>query len=177
MPKMPFTIYNAFVVQTQHALHALSAIAAKAEQHPNASTFPTSRLHADMKSFSYQIFAATAQTQMGLARLTNSPPPDIDRSQDVTLTYPEMHRRIDGALDALANVDETVVIEHAETVAPAGPMNVPLSGAAFACMLQANIFFHVTTAYGILRMNGVDIGKADYILHFFKEIEMDKASK
>ncbi|KAJ5805006.1 hypothetical protein N7474_010893 [Penicillium riverlandense] len=165
---MVYTIYEGFVLQTKRALTALSHILHKGEERPDASSLPSCRLHDDMKSLSYQVFAATAQTSLVLAKLTAEPFPTEDTSKDLVYTYAEMYTRIDKALQALDAVDKDIILEHCEDVAPTplGGNMIPLSGIAYACIMQANIFFHVTTAYGILRKEGVPLGKADYILPF-----------
>ena len=106
---MTYTLYEGFVLQTKRALTALKAILQKASEHPNAATFPTCRLHADMKSFSCQVWAATTQTLMVLARLTDTEPPVINPHQD-------MFQQISHALKALEAADEEYILEHCEEV-------------------------------------------------------------
>ncbi|KAJ5672971.1 hypothetical protein N7507_002098 [Penicillium longicatenatum] len=165
---MVFTLYEGFVLQTKRALNSLSHILHKAEEQPNASSLPSCRLHDDMKSLSYQVFAATMQTSLALAKLTAESFPTDDTSKDVVYTYAEMYARIDKALQALDAVDKDVILEHCEVVEPTplGGNMPPLSGVTYACIMQANIFFHVTTAYSILRKESVPLGKVDYILPF-----------
>ncbi|KAF2163124.1 hypothetical protein M409DRAFT_26569 [Zasmidium cellare ATCC 36951] len=165
---MPYTIYEGFVRQTHAALSALSNILHKAEQHPNASRFPTSRLYDDMKSLSYQVLAATSQTTLALARLNKTEAPTIDLSQDVTYSYEEMQTRIQSALAALDAIDKQSVLVNVDIVEPTnlGPFTAPMSVEAYLRFQQANIFFQITTAYAILRKEGVPLGKADYITPF-----------
>ncbi|KAJ5443729.1 uncharacterized protein N7458_007601 [Penicillium daleae] len=165
---MVYTLYEGFVLQTKRALTTLSHILHKAEEQPNASSLPSCRLHNDMKSLSYQVFAATTQTSLVLAKLTAESFPTEDTSTDVVYTYAEMYARISKVLQALDAVDKDFILEHCEAVNPT-PLGVDiqlLSGITYACIMQANIFFHVTTAYGILRKEGVPLGKVDYILPF-----------
>ncbi|CAL5874598.1 uncharacterized protein PFLUO_LOCUS8895 [Penicillium psychrofluorescens] len=165
---MVYTIYEGFVLQAKRALTALSQILHKAEEGPNASSLPSCRLHDDMKSLSFQVFAASTQTLLALAKLTDEPLPTEDTSKDVVYTYAEMYARIDKVLQALETVDKDLILEHCEAVKPTpiGPNIQPMSGVTFACFMQANIFFHVSTAYGILRKEGVPLGKVDYIMPF-----------
>lgn len=165
---MVYTIYEGFVLQAKRALTTLSHVLHKAEEQPNASSLPSCRLHDDMKSLSYQVFAATTQTLLVLAKLTDKPFPTEDTHKDVVFTYAEMYGRINKVLEALNAVDKDFILEHCEAVKPTplGENILPLSGIAYACIMQANIFFHVTTAYGILRKEGVPLGKVDYILPF-----------
>lgn len=165
---MSYTIYESFILQTKRALTSLKNIIQKAETSPNASILPSSRLHPNMKCFSYQIFAATTQTSYVLAILTDQPIPEVDTTQDVLYTYEEMHTRINTTLQALDSVDKDIVVENGDKIKPVplGENRPLLSGISYASIMQANIFFHVTTAYGILRMEGVELGKVDYILPF-----------
>ncbi|KAJ5218706.1 uncharacterized protein N7498_000805 [Penicillium cinerascens] len=165
---MVYTLYEGFVLQTKRALTTLSHILHKAEEQPNASSLPSCRLHDGMKSLSYQVFAATTQASLALAKLTAESVPTEDTSKEVVYTYAEMYARIDKALLALDAVDKDVILEHCETVTPVllGENILPLSGITYACIMQANIFFHVSTSYGILRKEGVLLGKVDYILPF-----------
>jgi hypothetical protein len=121
-----------------------------------------------MKSLSYQVFAATTQTSLALAKLTAESFQTEDTSKDVVYTYAEMYTRIDKVLQALDTVDKDFILEHCEAVKPTtlGADIQPMSGITYACIMQANIFFHVTTAYGILRKEGVPLGKVDYLLPF-----------
>lgn len=165
---MTYTIYEGFVLQTKRALTALSNILHKAEEGPNASSLPSCRLYDDMKSLSYQVFAATTQTRLTLAKLTAEPFPTEDTKSDVVLTYEEMYAHIDKVIEALNTVDRDLIIEHCELVGPTplGGNIQQLSGIAYASIMQANIFFHVTTAYANLRKEGVPLGKVDYLLPF-----------
>ncbi|KAJ5698817.1 hypothetical protein N7462_000822 [Penicillium macrosclerotiorum] len=165
---MAYTIYDSSILQTKRVLTSLSDILHKAEEHPNAANFPNSRLYEDMKSLSYQVFCATTQTLLVLARLTDAEPPVHDSSKDVLFSYAEMYQRIEKTLQALDAADKTYIIEHCEDVKPTslGTTTMPLSGIVYANIMQANIFFHVTTAYGILRKEGVPLGKWDYLMPF-----------
>ncbi|OQE29882.1 hypothetical protein PENSTE_c002G02270 [Penicillium steckii] len=165
---MSYTIYESFVLQTKRALTSLSNIIQKAENSPNASTLPSARLHPEMKCLSYQVFAATTQTSYVLAVLTDKPIPEINTKEDVLYTYAELHSRINDTLQAIESVDKDTVVENGDKTrsVPLGEDKPLLSGIAYASIMQANIFFHVTTAYGILRKEDVSLGKIDYILPF-----------
>lgn len=165
---MAYTIYDGFVLQAKRALTALSQILHKAEEHPNASKFPSSRLYPDMKSLSYQVRSVTVQTQMVMARLMNQELPPYEFDDDPEYSYAEMYERIDHTLKIIQEADKEYIIAHGEDVQnlKLGPLDQPMSGIALASLMQANIFFHTTTAYGILRKEGLEIGKSDYILPF-----------
>ena len=79
-----------------------------------------------------------------------------------------MHSRINDTLQAIESVDKDTVVENGDKTRsiPLGEDKPLLSGIVYASIMQANIFFHVTTAYGILRKEGLSLGKIDYILPF-----------
>ena len=103
-----------------------------------------------------------------LARLTDEETLVEDTSKDVVYLYAEIYARIDNALKALDAANKDYILEHCEAVKPTplGPDIPPLSRITFAYIMQANIFFYVTTAYSILRKEGVPLGKVDYLLPF-----------
>jgi len=74
--------------------------------------------------------------------------------------------RTDKVLQALDAADKDFILEHCEAIEPThlGADIQPLSGITYACIMQANIFCRVTISYGILRKEGVPLGKVDYIL-------------
>lgn len=86
-------------------------------------------------------------------------------------TFAECYERIETVLKALNEAEKDVVNRQADVVAktPMGPETaVEMSAAAYAHSIALpNIYFHLTTAYGILRKEGVELGKRDYYVGFF----------
>jgi hypothetical protein len=90
------------------------------------------------------------------------------------LTPLESYERIETVLKALKEADKDAVNRNGDVVA-ATPMGegktADMSGARYANMIAIpNIYFHVTTAYGILRKEGVQLGKRDYYVGFFPHL-------
>ncbi|KAI2890620.1 hypothetical protein CBS11852_6294 [Aspergillus niger] len=147
--------------------------------HSNPSSLLlNSRLHATMYPLTDQIRIATTFSVRLFARLTNHPEAD---TLPTTLlpegnpqTFAECYERIDKVLELLKDADndatKEVVNANAETVKPApmGPgVEVDVTNALYAhTMVLPNIYFHLNTAYGIIRMEGVEIGKRDLYVGF-----------
>ncbi|GKZ32765.1 hypothetical protein AbraIFM66950_002384 [Aspergillus brasiliensis] len=148
--------------------------------HANPSSLLlNSRLHPTMYPLTDQIRLATSFSVRLIARLTNHPEAD---TLPTTLlpegnpqSFAECYARIDKVLELLRDADndptkKEEVNRNAETVKPApmGPgVEVDVTNALYAhTMVLPNIYFHLNTAYGIIRMEGVEIGKKDLYVGF-----------
>ncbi|KAL4886391.1 hypothetical protein BJY04DRAFT_213162 [Aspergillus karnatakaensis] len=163
------TTYETTVVVLQAILNTLTHILKKAEQHPNASTFITgARLHENMYPLADQIRIATQFSEFLAARLTGRPP--VILGQNPT-SFAESYERIETVQKTLREADRNTVNEYGDKIESTqrGPEEaVDMSGAAYAhTIVLPNIYFHLTTAYGILRKEGVGLGKRDYYEGFF----------
>jgi hypothetical protein len=121
------------------------------------------RLAPDMLPLTRQIQIAGDIAKNSVARLAGQEPP---RFEDNESTIEQLRARLARTIDFLKSVPASA-FEGAETrdiKVPAGERTLEFKGLAF---LQTwaipNVFFHVTTAYNILRHNGVDLGKKDFI--------------
>ena len=121
------------------------------------------RLAPDMLPLTRQIQIAADTAKNSVARLAGQEPP---RYEDTETTIEQLRARLARTIDFLKSVPASA-FEGAETrdiKLPAGERTLEFKGLAF---LQTwaipNVFFHVTTAYNILRHNGVDLGKRDFI--------------
>lgn len=123
------------------------------------------RLAPDMLPFSRQVLIACDAAKNAIARLTGVAAPKFD---DVETTLPELRARIQKTLDYLATVspDELNGTESKEITFPVGKeaTRTMFGEDYLKHWALPNLFFHVTTAYAILRHNGVALGKADYLL-------------
>lgn len=163
-------------------LGALSAWLAKAEagkQDGTAQTLPGARLAPDMFPLSTQIRFACVQAQEGMYRLRGEAfPPLVGQLLDEGRNAGEHPGSI---ADAQARIAETIAI--VESLAADAPSIDPVAPIAHA-LPQGMIFdltagqfvrdwalpqfyFHIMTAYAILRAQGVDLGKVDYVAHMF----------
>lgn len=168
---MAHTFYDATIAVAQATLNSLSHILHKAEVRPEASTLLETRLYEDMYPLPGQIRLATQFSENMAAKLSGREPVVYEGNPS---TFAECYERIEKVLKALSEADKDVVNQHAEVSGPTklGPDRiVDMSGAAYAhTVALPNIYFHVTTAYCILRKEGVPVGKLDYYVGFFPEL-------
>ncbi len=123
------------------------------------------RLAPDMLPFSRQVLIACDAAKLGAARLSGLEAPRYD---DTESTFEELQARIDKTLAWLANVPADTLdgTEGKDITFPVGRDGATrtMKGEAYLKhWVLPNMYFHVTTAYAILRHNGVELGKADYL--------------
>ena len=166
---MTISIYNASVPVFKQMLTALSEVLAKAEAHveekniePNALL--QARLFPDMFPLVRQVQIAADFTKGVTARLAGV---DVPSWPDTEVTFADLQALIAKALDHVGsfNAAQFDGSENKEIVLrPGTPKEKKLVGSAY---LQhyglPQFFFHVTTAYAILRHNGVNLGKRDFM--------------
>jgi uncharacterized protein len=122
-----------------------------------------SRLAPDMFPLTRQVQIACDLAKNSVARLAGQEPP---RFPDTEATFEELHARIARTIDYLKSVPASAFegAEARDIKVPAGERTLEFKGLDF---LQGwaipNVFFHATTAYAILRHNGVEIGKRDFL--------------
>lgn len=165
---MAFDIYDASVPVLAAQLAALSKILAKAEAHAAAKGFKPeallqARLAPDMHPLPNQIqIASDAAKGLG-ARLAGVEVPSFP---DTETTFPELQTRIEKTLAFLKGLDRAAFAgaDEKEIVIKAGGNEWKMPGRQFlATFALPNFFFHVTIAYALLRHNGVEIGKRDFL--------------
>jgi hypothetical protein len=122
------------------------------------------RLAPDMLPFKTQICIACDAAKLCVARITGMDAPKFDNTES---TLGELITRIDNTLAWLQTVPPNVLdgLEDKEITFPVGKNGSRTMRAEDYVKTWAlsNMFFHITTAYAILRHNGVVIGKADYL--------------
>ncbi|MBS0380077.1 MAG: DUF1993 domain-containing protein [Proteobacteria bacterium] len=127
------------------------------------SVFLSARLAPDMLPLTRQIQIAGDIAKNSAARLAGQEPP---RFEDNETTLEQLRARIARTIDYLKSLP-VAAFEGAETrdiKVPAGDRTLEFKGLAFLQVWAIpNVLFHVTTAYAILRHNGVDLGKRDFI--------------
>lgn len=149
-------------------LGSLSAVLDKAESHvtdkkidPNALL--QFRLYPDMLPFVRQIQIATDFAKGAAARLAGQPVPPYE---DTEQTFAELKARIAKTLAFIASMPQDAIADSAERAITtgSGERTKHFTGQSYlAHYALPQFFFHATTAYAILRHNGIDIGKKDYI--------------
>ena len=165
---MPFTLYAAAVPPMRHMLRNLSTLLAKAAAHCEARKIDPqallgSRLYPDMLPLTRQVLIATDTAKGAAARLAGV---EVPRFEDTETTFAELQARIDKTIAVLDSVTPAQ-FEGAETrqiVLPMRDRTLEFTGADyFTSFAQPNFYFHVTTAYALLRHGGVEIGKRDFL--------------
>ena len=150
-------------------LNALSAILDKAAAYAEAKKIePTvllgMRLFPDMLAFTSQVQIACDQAKNGSARLAGVEPP---RYEDNEKTLVELKARIAKTLAYLKSLDRKAIdaATDREITLPLGPNKKGhMKGADYLHHFALpNFYFHLTTAYDILRHCGVEIGKFDFL--------------
>lgn len=148
----------------------LSFFLDKAQAHAEAKKFDPavllqSRLAPDMLPFTRQVLIACDAAKLGVARVSGVEAPKFD---DTESTLAELKTRIAKTLDYLATVpaDKMDGTEDKDITFPVGRENTrTMKAEAFIKhWVTPNMYFHVTTAYAILRHNGVELGKTQYLL-------------
>ena len=165
---MSFSIYDASIPPMIRALQNLSKILDKAVAQAKAKDFPLStlleaRLAPDMHPFTRQIQIATDGAKGGAARLAGSEPPSFP---DTETTFPELQARIAKTIAYLQSVgaDKLAGAEDRQITLKTPNRTLEFSGRDFLTgFMLPNFYFHVTTAYGLLRHKGIEIGKMDYL--------------
>ena len=151
-----------------HSLTAMSKILDKAEAHAEAKkmkpdVIPNLRLIADMLPFTRQITIACDHAKGASARLAGIEVPSFP---DTETTVAELKARIAKTIAFIATIPETA-FEAAEArtiVVKAGQRDLTFAAPHYyASYAVPNFYFHLSTAYNILRCNGVEIGKTDFI--------------
>jgi uncharacterized protein len=150
-------------------LGGLQGILTKAEAHCEARKIApevllSARLYPDMLPLSRQIQLACDFAMKGCARLTHS---EVPSTPDTEKTFGELKARLATAIDYV-KAFKPAQFEGADlkdVSFPAGPNNtMTLKGQQFLTAYAfPNFYFHAATAHGILRHNGVEIGKRDFL--------------
>jgi hypothetical protein len=163
------SFYEASVPAYLQILNSLSAILDKAEAHVAARNIQpeailTARLFPDMLPFSKQIQLVCDFAAKGCARLTQS---EVPSTPDTEKTFGELKQRLASTI-AYVKAFKPAQFEGAETrdvSFPTGPdSTMTLKGQQFLSHFSfPNFYFHAATAHGILRHNGIEIGKKDFM--------------
>lgn len=162
-------LYDLTVVQFSKMLKNLSVILEKGECFANLkkvdmAVLLNSRLAPDQFNLIRQVQIACDTAKIGVARLTDNLD-TVPKHDDSETTLAELQARISSVLDYLATFKEAD-FAHAATIRVSQPRweGKYLTGYEFAIEHAIpNLYFHITTAYAILRHNGVEIGKKDYL--------------
>jgi hypothetical protein len=145
----------------------LKNLLAKAEAHAketgtSEAAFLNDALAPDMFPLKRQIQVASDQSKGAAARLTGTEAPSMEDTEE---TFAQLQTRLDKTIDFLKTFkEEDFKDAAAQKITLKYFPDKYLSGTDYALQYALpNFLFHVTTAYGIIRKNGVTIGKGDYM--------------
>jgi len=165
---MPVSVYESTVPVFQRSLAALLGVLDKAEAHAQARKFDPAnylsiRLSPDMFALTRQIQTACDHAKNSSFRLAGATPPVME---DKETSLAELRARIEATLGLLKSIDPKAMggAEDRELVLPLGPNKFKMRGADYLLHFALpNFYFHLTTAYDILRASGVEVGKRDFL--------------
>jgi hypothetical protein len=161
-------MYQASVPVFIRGFNNLSAILDKAAAHAEAKkidplVFTQSRLFPDMLPLARQVQIATDVAKGGVARLAGV---EIPSYADTETTFGELKERISKTIAFLQTITAKQVdgSEEKEISLKVGGQELKFKGQAYLLgFVIPNVYFHITTTYALLRHNGVEIGKLDYL--------------
>ena len=165
---MAIAVYDLTVPVYTRMLTNLLAIMDKAQANAADRKFDTAvlaeaRLAPDMIPFRGQVMIATDHVKGSICRLAGR---EIPSWPDTEQSFDELRARIRKALDLLATVQRAELdgSEDRDVTLKLGGNEVQENGLVYLTQRALpNFYFHITTAYAILRSNGAPIGKRDYI--------------
>ena len=166
---MTFSLYDAVVPSNLQILGAVDAFLDKAkafcaDQGRAESGLIDARLSPDMLPFGYQVKSCAHHSVGGIegVKLGTFSPDSTPWPTD----FAGLHHVLQNAIASLKGMDRSAVdaLAEVDTHFVFGERKMPFTGANFLLSFsQPNFYFHATTAYGILRAQGVKLGKRDFM--------------
>jgi hypothetical protein len=165
---MNISMYQASAPRFVNILTNLSAILDKAQAHVEARKIDPAaltgyRLFPDMLPMTRQVQIACDAAKGAVARLAGV---DIPKHEDIEQTFAELKARIAKTIAFVGSIKPAQLdgTEDKDITLKLGGKDTTFKGMQYLLgFALPNFYFHVMTAYNILRHNGVEIGKNDYI--------------
>ena len=165
---MSLSMHSASVPVFVRMLGNLNLWLDKAEAHATAKKFDASvllgaRLAPDMLPFTKQIQIGCDAAKFGMARLSGTEAPKFEDNETSIAELRERIRKTIAYVQSVpvAQIDGT---EGKDVVVPRRDGSVTVKGEPYLKhFVLPNFYFHITTAYALLRHNGVELGKSDYL--------------
>lgn len=163
-----FTLYDATVAPLKRALTNLSFILKKGEEYADSikidhAVLLNARLFPDMFPLIRQVQIATDMSKGGVARLAGV---DIPKYEDTETTFEQLQARIAKTIAFLETIkpEQFTGADTKDIVINVRKVDMHFKGQAYLLSwVYPNVYFHVTTTYNILRHNGVQLGKPDFL--------------
>jgi uncharacterized protein len=165
---MPLSMYQASTPVFTRTLANLSAILGKAQAYCEARkidplVLTSARLFPDMFALARQVQIACDAAKGAVARLAGA---EIPKHEDTEKSFAELQARIAKTIEFMASVAPAQVdgSEARDVVVKMRAGEVAFKGQPYLFgFALPNFYFHVATTYNILRHNGVEIGKSDFL--------------
>ncbi|MDT8399535.1 MAG: DUF1993 domain-containing protein [Pseudomonadales bacterium] len=165
---MSLSMYSSSVPVFTHYLKSLAVILKKGEDHASArkidpAVLVSARLYPDMFPLSRQVQIACDVVKGCGGRLAGAEVPKFDDDES---TLGQLQDRIAKTIAFLETLPEDKIngTEQTEIKIQAGPKELVFTGEYYLRnWALPNMFFHITTTYNILRHNGVEVGKMDFL--------------
>jgi hypothetical protein len=165
---MTISMYQASAPRFANALKNLSAILDKASAHAEAKKIDPavllgSRLYPDMLPLLRQVQIASDNAKGAVARLAGV---EVPKYEDTEETFADLKQRIAKTIDFVSSFKPAQIdgSEEKDITLKLGPREVTWKGMTYLLgFALPNFYFHVVTAYDILRHDGVEVGKRDFI--------------
>jgi len=165
---MSLSMYQASIPVFRHQLQALAKILAKGEEHANARKLDHSaliqcRLYPDMFPLARQVQIGADAAKGAAARLAGV---EVPSWEDNETTFTQLRERCDKTDKYLASFtpDQIDGSEERQIVLKLRDREVNFTGQQYLLgFAMPNFYFHMTTAYALLRQCGVEIGKRDFL--------------
>lgn len=166
---MAISFYDASIPVLTQYLNSLDGILKKAEGHATVGKIEPDallqgRLFPDMFTFVRQVQLATSWAREIAAQLAGAPVPEYEKTER---SFADLHALIGKSLAYLEKADRAAVDgagDRTVVLRPGTPREKKMTAQAyFLNYALPQFFFHVTTAYAILRSSGVGVGKRDFL--------------
>ena len=165
---MSFSMYEALVPPVTHMLGSYSGFLTKAENHAkekglDPKTYLEARLYEDMLPLTRQVQIASDQAKGAAARLSGQ---DAPKFEDNEASFDDLRARLRKTIAYMRSIDAKAFDSCEER-----KIHLKFPNAEFNFVgkdylnnwVLPNVYFHITTGYGILRMKGVPLGKPDFL--------------
>jgi len=156
-------MYQVSIPVLIRGLNNLSAVLQKGAAHVGSEAFVEAKLASDMMTLAGQVQRASDSAKACAARLGGIDNPSFP---DTEKTFADLQERIKKTVDFLKGVKREQIdgSEEKKIEFKAGPRELKFTGTQYLLgFALPNFYFHVTTAYDILRHKGVAVGKMDYL--------------
>jgi len=170
------TFHDASIAVYRARLNIIAGLLAKAESHPKGDALLGARLSEDMHPLATQVRFVANLPGEALPRLTTRKFTSAEENPS-TLTDAKAMITATAALLDEVTADELVSPDESLIIAIPNGMEFTMSAESYVRDWSlVNFYFHLTTAYAILRAQGLEIGKIDFMPHMMAYVTKGPSS-